>query len=99
MRRIARFAGLTVFTVTLIVTPVHAESPDRFCKTYASRAVQQGRVARQVSSCRHLIAETPQRWALNPKQHFAYCMRIYGSGAVMAEDTIRSREIKFCAGP
>ena len=91
-------AFVAITAIVLTPSQGYAESPEHYCQYYAKHAVHLGEVARSVSSCRHWIEETPQRWSLNYDQHFAYCIRIYGSGHGMSEDAVRTRQIHFCAG-
>jgi len=101
MRRSVVFVTFAIAhsMLALATSQAIAESPEHYCRYYATHAIHLAEAARSVSSCRHLIDENPQRWSLNYNQHFDYCLRIYGSGAGMAEDSTRSRQVAFCAGP
>jgi hypothetical protein len=76
----------------------HSPTPALLSKVIPNGAVHQGEAARAVPTCRHLVDETPQRWSLDYDQHYAYCMRIYGSGAGMEEDRTRAHELRHCEG-
>jgi hypothetical protein len=99
MQRLLKNSALAIFAFSAAASQAYAETPDHYCKYYATHAIHLGQMARSVSSCRHLVAEAPQRWSLNYNQQFSYCMRIYGTGRGAAEDATRTREVKFCAGP
>lgn len=88
--------GILSLCLSVTTTTALAEDFGTFCHWYARTAVSQGKAARAVDQCYHLVEEVPIRWHLSYGKHFHDCMDAGNRDASSAEHQARADALNEC---
>jgi hypothetical protein len=86
----------SVLSLSLLSTPSFADDPVPYCHWYAHSALNQARAARANPSCWGLVNDSPSRWSMNYRDHFEWCLSVFGSGQNRSEHQARVEGLNQC---